>query len=421
MFYDIIKHTARKGVIFMDMQKIEKYGKLISDYTEKYYRECFREPSGQIKYKFIVPGSCYSDDLWDWDSWLTDLALGEFIKDDISEYEKGCVLNFLDFVEEDGTTPIWITPRDTSKEFVGGRKTNIHKPCLAQHALYIAKKYGFDWLREKFDAFERYIGYYENNCKHESGLYFWLDDFAIGVDNDPCTFYRPENSSGSIYLNCFMYKELLAISEIASALSINDKAEKYAILADNLKSAVQEHCWDERDGFYYSVDLNLLPIDLAQNLHKGCPRHWSTLIQRIEVWSCFLAMWAGIATEEQAERMVKEHYLDEKTFHAPYGVRTLSKMEKMYAIIKSGNPSCWLGPIWGISNYMVFEGLVKYGYSNEAKDLAEKTITMFGRDIEECGEMHEYYNPETGEGVNNPGFQNWNLLSLNMFEWLKNQ
>ena len=29
------------------------------------------------------------------------------------------------------------------------------------------------------------------------------------------------------------------------------------------------------------------------------------------------------------------------------------------------------------------------------------------------------YLTETGEGVNNPGFQNWNLLSLNMFEWLK--
>ena len=104
----------------------------------------------------------------------------------------------------------------------------------------------------------------------------------------------------------------------------------------------------------------------------------------------------------------------------PYGVRTLSKMEKMYAIIKSGNPSCWLGPIWGISNYMVFDGLQKYGYVNEAIDLAEKTVTMLGRDIENCGEMHEYYDPETGEGVNHPGFQNWNFLSLNMLEWLKN-
>ena len=134
-----------------------------------------------------------------------------------------------------------------------------------------------------------------------------------------------------------------------------------------------------------------------------------------------MPMWAGIATPAQADRMVKEHYLDPKTFYAPYGVRTLSKMEKMYAIIKSGNPSCWLGPIWGISNYMVFEGLVKYGYIQEAKELAEKTIAMFGRDIEDNGEMHEYYDPETGLGVNNSGFQNWNLLSINMFEWLKNK
>lgn len=403
----------------MKTTSIEKYGNLIADYTQKNYRECFREASGIMKHKFIVPGNAYSDQLWDWDSWLTDLALGEFVTDDISEYEKGCVLNFLEHVDEDGRTPIWIYPDGVSGDFVGEKKTNIHKPNLAQHALYISGKYGFDWLYGKFDAFERYISYYENNCKHESGLYFWFDDFAIGVDNDPCTFYRPENSSASIYLNCFMYKELYALSKIADKLSLADKTKKYAIMANELKNAIQENCWDERDGFFYSVDINLLPIDLSVNLHKGCPRHWNCLIQRIGVWSGFLAMWAGIATKEQAQRMVKEHYLNEKTFFAPYGVRTLSKMEKMYAIIKSGNPSCWLGPIWGISNYMVFEGLRLYDFVDEARDLAIKTITMFGKDIEKNGQMHEYYNPETGEGVNNPGFQNWNLLSLNMFEWLK--
>ena len=46
----------------------------------------------------------------------------------------------------------------------------------------------------------------------------WLDDFAIGVDNDPCTYYRPPKSSASIYLNCLMYKELNAASELADML-----------------------------------------------------------------------------------------------------------------------------------------------------------------------------------------------------------
>ena len=209
------------------------------------------------------------------------------------------------------------------------------------------------------------------------------------------------------------------MSVLADMLGLDEKKAIYAERAEALKGAIRKHSWDERDGIYYSVDVGLLPINKEIVLHSGCPRHWSTLIQRIESWPCFMPLWAGIATPEQAERMVREHYLDERTFFAPFGVRTLSKMEKMYAIIKSGNPSCWLGPIWGISNYMVFEGLVKYGFYDEARELAEKTITLFGRDIERTGELHEYYDPESGEGVNNPGFQNWNLLSLNMYRWLE--
>ena len=66
----------------------------------------------------------------------------------------------------------------------------------------------------------------------------------------------------------------------------------------------------------------------------------------------------------------------------------------------------------------VMLGLEKYGYIELAKELCEKTIEMFGRDIELNGEMHEYYHPDTGAPINNPGFQNWNLLSLNMMAWL---
>ena len=244
-----------------------------------------------------------------------------------------------------------------------------------------------------------------------------MDDRAIGVDNDPCTFYRPKKSSASIYLNCLMYKELCALVYLLE--QIGESSHEYAMEAENLKNAVREHLWDERNGFYYSADINLLPVDMECELHQGAPRHWHSVIQKIDVWSGFMAMWAGIATKEQAERMVNENMLNPKTFWAQYGVRTLSKLEKMYCVIKSGNPSCWLGPIWGISNWMCFKGLVHYGFISEAKELAEKTIRLFGEDIEKYGELHEYYHPDSGEGVNNIGFQNWNFLVNNMIAWLK--
>ena len=134
-----------------------------------------------------------------------------------------------------------------------------------------------------------------------------------------------------------------------------------------------------------------------------------------------MALWAGIADREKAERAVRENLENEKTFCAEYGIRTLSKLEKMYAIEKSGNPSCWLGPVWGISNYMCFKGLVNYGFDEEARELVEKTVKLFGQDLEKNGLLHEYYNPDTGEGVNNPGFQNWNLLVNNMLAWYEDK
>lgn len=401
-------------------KQTEKYGELILQYVKENYKKVFREPAGIMHYKYIVPGSIY-ESLWDWDSWTTNIALREVaVSKGIGEYEKGCVLNFLDHVDEYGRIPILITPDFASPGYNSDINMNVHKPCLAQHALFICQKNDdYQWLQEKFPLLDRFVGFYEHHCRHESGLFFWLNDVAIGIDNDPCVFYRPEKSSASIYLNCLMHQEFTAMAELALHLGLTEKSVSYQEKADKLKQAIREHLWDERNGFFYSADLNLRPIDLTQEMHSNCPRNYSFLLQKIDVWSGFMAMWAKIATPKQAERMVRENYLNEKTFYATYGVRSLSKAEKMYRIIQSGNPSCWTGPIWGIANYMTFVGLLHYGYTKEAAELAKKTITLFGRDIEKYGKMHEYYHPDTGEGVHNLGFQSWNLLAVNMYNYLR--
>jgi len=392
--------------------------RLILKYAKANYHRMFREPEGNLRYKFIVPGSCYDNCLWDWDCWLTNVALRQFVTEDISDYEKGCVLNFLAHTDAQGRIPIVILPDMVMPDFSDGTAANLHKPCLAQHAAFIVKTHDNDaeWLRPYFDQLLSFVRYYYEKCRHKTGLYFWVNDFAIGVDNDPCTFYRPEKSSASIFLNCMMYRELMSVCFLGGQLGVD--VSFYEKEAENLKKAIQTHCYDEKDGFYYSADLNLLPVEDGVFLHSGAPRNWDCLIQRIACWSGFLAMWSGIATKEQAERIVKENLLDRNAFWAPYGVRTLSKYEKMYSVTASNNPSCWLGPVWGISNYLVFRGLLQYGYEEEAAELAEKTIHLFAGDLKNSGMLHEYYDPESGFPVINPGFQNWNLLSINMGAWL---
>ena len=420
-----------------------EHRKLIKEHIYSDYKLMFKQPTGiALKYPYITPGSRqYAAVLWDWDSWLSNVALRQILNDIGSEadktealtYEQGCVLNYLAYTSpEDGYMPM-VVDAETNPDRIKPAdiySTNMHKPCLAQHAAFLIRENGgeAEWIRQGFVRMQAFIRNYHEHHRHKAtGLYYWQDDLAIGVDNDPSTFFRPNGSSASIYLNCLMYKELLAMAYIAGRLALADEAARYNDMAAVLKKAVQEHCWDEKDGMYYSVDINLLPYTGEPEyifgkpfvLHEGAPRDYPCLIQRLGCWSGFMALWAGIATEQQAERMVKENLMDERTFCAPYGVRTLSKMEKMYNMRPTHNPSNWQGPIWGVSNYMVFRGLADYGFNKEARTMAQKTVALYGSDLKKEGALHEYYNPDTGEPIINKGFQNWNYLVLNMIAWLE--
>lgn len=436
--------TAAAQLPVRNAENVNKYKDICKRYIYKEKEGMYREAGGSLPYPFLAPGSNqYLDMLWDWDSWLSNVALRQILADcgtkadsaRALKYEQGCVLNSLSYGGMDGWIPIWIERNAPSREDMLRKrnpwKSNMHKPTLAQHAAFITRTMNGDaeWLRDSFYFLQAFVSKYMNHHRHRAtGLLYWETDEAIGVDNDPSTFYRPHESSGSIFLNALMYKELKAMEYLATRLNLTETARQYADEADELAARVREHCWDRRDGFYYSVDLNLLPVEKPDitglepgdlYLHVGQPRSYDCLIQRLSVWSGFMAMWAGIATNEQAAEMVSKHFRDTTSYNAPAGIRTLSPLEKMYNTKASGNPSSWQGPVWINVNYLVFRGLLNYGYEEEARELAEKTVLLLGRDFERFGALHEYYLPENGEPVLNKGFQNWNFLVLNMIAWLE--
>jgi putative isomerase len=416
--------------------ELARYAAILRKGMHKSYRDAYGEPGNNFKNPFFLPGSSqYDAQLWDWDSWIYDIAVRQITLDagtakdkhDAMAHGRGSVLNFLGFGGADGWLPITIFKKPKTREQMLPKNPftqNMHKPVLAQHAAFLVQMDGdAEWLREGFYFIQAFLNNYRNHHRNKAtGLFYWQTDLAVGIDNDPAVFYRPPGSSGSIYLNSLMYRELLAAAFIADKLNQSEIGKLLRNEAEDLRKAIQQHMWDERDGFFYSVDLNLLPVTTPQvswELHSGGPRDYDCLIQRLGVWTGFMPLWAEIATPEQAKRIVNEHLKNEKTFGAPFGVRSLSKMEKMYNVRASGNPSSWLGPVWSLSNYIVFRGLVKYGYAEEARELAEKTIRLIGRDFERFGAGHEYYLPESGEPVLNKGFMDWNYLVINMLAWLE--
>lgn len=196
----------------------------------------------------------------------------------------------------------------------------------------------------------------------------------------------------------------------------HESGEEFAKKAEALKEAINREMWDERDGIYYSQDIKFYKAERKFGnsvFHEGLAPSWHTIPYKIRFWGCFLPLTFGICDEKRAERLCA-HLRDEEVF-AHYGIRTLARNEKMYDLSKSSNPSNWLGAVWIVSNYLIYEGLVRYGKRELAEKLRLATCELLERNLEAHGEIFESYQPDTGEPNLHAGFLSWNLLAIQLF------
>lgn len=403
--------------------------KVVEEYFKKNAFNMIVEAYGKMKYPFIDPGQQYGGDLWDWDSYFSGvgmLEICEYFKNDpdfdyktqkerLAKAMQGCVLNFLDAQLDDGFIPIVINDRmlNTTRWIEVHDESNQHKPFLCQSALSASKALGdYDWV--DVEKLVKYIEYYRVHQFHDrSGLYVWKSDWMIGMDNNPSVFGFPGRSVGDIYLNTFMYLELLALIEFL--IKKGDKrAEEYQKEAQRLKETIKKECYDVRDGFYYSVFVDLAR-EHKEGMHTGLPLFWNSVPIKVRFAGCFLPMYAGISDQEQNRVMIERHYLDDK-FLSPNGMRSTAEDERMYCLEGSSNPSNNLGPIWILHNYIPFMGLLNAGRDDLAKDLCERLVKILARDIKKTGKVSECYHPMTGEPVIGLNFLSWNCLIIKMIK-----
>jgi len=343
-------------------------------------------------------------------------------KEIAAEHIRGCVLDFLDTQEKDGFIPTMVSSEGLFEGFFHnehekGTPLNQCLPFLCQFALLAGEfsgNYDFD-----FDKLVKYMRYFETKQYDEnSGLFFWQDDIMIGIDNNPTVFYRPQRSGADIFLNCFVYLEYVALSELLERVH-DSRAAETAEKAEKLKAAINAEMWDDRDGIYYSQDIGFHKTERVVKgvaLHAGLAPHWKSMPLKIRFWGCFLPMYAGICDEARAERMCS-HLTENDDLFAKYGIRTLAKNEKMYSLVKSqGNPSNWLGAIWTVANYCVYKGLVRYKKDGLAEKLRIATLDLLGKALREHGDFFESYHPDTGEPFMNQGFLSFNLLAMDMLK-----
>jgi putative isomerase len=390
-----------------------------------------RAPDGILKHPSVapaLPGKAYSTNLWDWDTLWTSqglFRLAALLHDDqlrqqLCEHVSGSLLNFLEHASPGGQLPIMMTANDPDPLGATGKNPtsrNQAKPVFGQLGLLACDQRGdANWLKPHFDSILRF---YDSWIRHNSssiGLLVWGDDVAIGDDNDPTTFGRPFFSSANLLLNCLFYQDLLASAELARRLGRSADHDRLKSQAEELAQRIHRFCWDPRDNYYYTVDVQCVDrrADLIRTVPRGMDMSWRCLPMRVQMFTGFLPLWCGIAPRQNAQKLVSTNYLADDRLCARWGARSLSARETMYSLEFSSNPSNWLGPVWIMVNYFVWKALQRYGYKKEADALADKTLLLLSRDLERNGSLNEYYHPDTGAALSHKGFIDWNLLVLEM-------
>ena len=115
--------------------------------------------------------------------------------------------------------------------------------------------------------------------------------------------------------------------------------------------------------------------------------------------------------KKYADRLVKEHLLNNDEFDLAYPVPTVARSEPSFLPappVIAREPIIWRGPTWINTNWYLVKGLQNHGFDVEAKKLIERTLDL----IKQSG-FREFFNPYTGQGYGAHNFS-WSTLVVDM-------
>ncbi len=373
----------------------------VKEFMRGAIEKCLREPVGDMKYKFVVPGAEYQD-LWDWDSFFMCCAL----PDSKLDYAEGTIKGLLDAAGENGQSAKMVT-RDG--KILRNPQTI---PILAQFTYIVSKRMNdFSWVGVYWDKLERVMEYYDNTFMR-NGFYIWLQ--WNGIDNNPSLYGQEPNTVAGADLAAWIYRELKAMEKLSAKLG-REREGFYAQKAESLKKFIQNNYFDYADGFFYDVLRNTDNVKIPKMFQAI---KWNTFI-KFKNWSSVFPLWGKAASCEQAAEVVKKMMLPDE-FLSCCGIRSHSKNDMVYNNEPMGNPSNWQGPVWGLSTFLTAYSMSRYGYKKEALDAAYRLIRTYAADIEQNGCTHEFYHGETGQPLMRPYFLSWNVLALKVIDDIEN-
>ena len=177
--------------------------------------------------------------------------------------------------------------------------------------------------------------------------------------------------------------DLECLSRIAGILGVPSAARRLEAERRRLVATMNEVLWSDAAGLY----LDELPEGRSPRVAA----------------SNFLPLIAGVPSPKQARRMV-EVLRDPARFRGEWVLPTISRDDPAF-----DDQQYWRGSIWPPMNYLVLQGLRRYGFDEIASELAWRGALMFLADRRRTGFCRENFDARSGRGRGRR-FQSWGPL-----------
>jgi Mannosylglycerate hydrolase MGH1-like glycoside hydrolase domain len=167
----------------------------------------------------------------------------------------------------------------------------------------------------------------------------------------------------------------------------------------SVTGAMVERLWDESRGLF---------LDEAQ---PGDHR------PSVLTWAALAPLALPDLPQAIGRRMVEEHLLSEREFLTPVAPPSVAVREPSYQPGGSRGPirRYWRGPTWINAAWLLWLGLRRLGYEQEANRMADGLTGAVEREG-----LREYYDPRTGKGLGAKDFA-WSALIAELQSGRENQ
>ena len=398
---------VRKGLYY---EQQEEYGDLKEAYGAMRNLLGWNIIYDAFNHRTITPVSRLWSENWggyilfDWDTYFTALMYG--LNDKFQAYSNALAIT--QSITPGGFIPNYVAAMENKSSF-----DRSQPPVGSTVCKLIYEKYKDKWfLTEVYPNLLSWNRWWDK-ARNNQGFLSWGSDpldkgtdnnnkqaamYESGLDNSPLFDEAVFNGEthmmelASVDLISLYIADCKALAYIAiesghaaDTVELLERAEKYSSKLNEL--------WDETSGIYR--DKNLITNQFTKHL-APCN---------------FYPLLAGVPTTEQAERMIKEHFLNPKEFFGEYMLPSISRNDPAFP-----DNEYWRGRIWAPMNFLVYLGLRNYDLPEARKILADKSLALLMKEWNENQRVYENYNAVTGTGgdvKSSDGFYSWGgLLAL---------